>query len=265
MAEAGSGSTISVVIPCRNDAPMLAVCLDALDAQTLRPLEVIVVDNESSDDSRSVAIAHGARVVAARGGGIPNATAAGMDAARGEIIARLDADSRPAPDWLERIDADLQSGTGWSAVTGTGEFYGTTPLLAWAGRVLYLGGYFHAVGAMLGHPPLFGSNVALRRGTWRRMSPLVHRDRADIHDDLDLSIQLAPDMTVLYDPALHVGVSGRQLATWSSFRRHLAWSASTFALDGKERSLRGRRRMRREIARSPGRAVPQTDPSDQRP
>ena len=130
------------MIPCRDDAAMLAVCLAALAAQTLLPFEVIVVDNGSIDESRSVALAAGARVVAAHTGGIPNATALGLDASRGEILARLDADSRPAPDWLERVAADLCDPDGWSAVTGTGEFYGTRRLLAWAGRVLYLGGYF---------------------------------------------------------------------------------------------------------------------------
>lgn len=238
--------SISVVIPCRDDAIMLASCLAALAAQTLPPLEVIVVDNASVDSSRSIAVAAGARIVMTQEGGIPNATALGLDAARGEILARLDADSRPAPDWLERVAANLNDPDGWSAVTGTGEFYGTNRLLAWAGRVLYLGGYFHAVGAMLGHPPLFGSNLALRGSTWRRMSPVVHRDRTDIHDDLDLSIQLEPEMTVLYDPQLRVGVSGRQLASFSSLRRHLAWSMNTFALDRQQTPLAVRRRRRRE-------------------
>jgi glycosyltransferase involved in cell wall biosynthesis len=246
MTGTGEPSTISVVIPCRDDGAMLAVCLAALAAQTTPPLEVIVVDNGSVDDSRRVAEAAGARVVEAGGGGIPNATAVGLDAARGEIIARLDADSRPSPDWLDRVSADLHSPQQWSAVTGTGEFYDTAPVIAWAGRVLYLGGYFHAVGAMLGHTPLFGSNCALLSSTWHRMSPRVHRARTDIHDDLDLSIQLEPDLTVLYDPQLRVGVSGRQLASWSSLRRHLAWSANTFALDHRQMPLRTRRRLRRQ-------------------
>lgn len=239
---------VSVVIPCLNDAPMLAQCLEALAAQTVQPREVIVVDGGSSDDSRAVATRAGARVVTATGG-IPDATAAGLDAARGDILARIDADSRPAPDWLQRMLDDFASPGPWSAVTGTGRFYGTSPLLAWAGRALYLGGYFHAVGPMLGHPPLFGSNYAIRRDAWSRMSPLVHRDRRDIHDDSDLSIQLAPDMAVLYDPALVVGVSGRQLGSWSSLRRHLAWSVNTFALNREAMTLRERRRRRRAWAR----------------
>lgn len=238
---------VSVVIPCLNDAAMLSQCLEALAAQTVQPSEVIVVDGGSSDGSGDVATRAGARVVVATGG-IPGATAAGLDAARGDILARIDTDSQPSPDWLQHILDDFASGP-WSAVTGTGKFYGTNPLLAWAGRTLYLGGYFHAVGPMLGHPPLFGSNFAIRREAWSRMSPLVHRDRRDIHDDSDLSIQLEPDMTVLYDPTLVVGVSGRQLGSWSSFQRHIGWSFNTFAVNREAMTLRERRRRRREWRR----------------
>ncbi|WP_426624926.1 glycosyltransferase [Leifsonia sp. McL0607] len=252
--------TISVVIPCLNDASMLAQCLAALAAQTTPPFEVIVVDGGSTDDSRRVAVAAGARVLTATGG-IPAASAAGLDAARGEVIGRLDADSRPSPDWLQRVSDDLSSDTHWSAVTGTGEFYDTGRLLAWAGRVLYLGGYFHVVGPILGHPPLFGSNFAILREEWSRLSAHVHRNGMDIHDDLDFSIQLAPDMTVLYDRALRVGVSGRQLGSWSSLRRHVVWSANTFALNRKQLPQRTRRRLRR-LRRRQSRVTDGPAPSD---
>lgn len=242
---------VSVVIPCLNDAAMLARCLESLTAQTAQASEVIVVDGGSSDGSRDVAARAGARVIIATGG-IPDATAAGLDAARGDILARIDTDSRPSPDWLQRICEDFASPGSWSAVTGTGRFYGTNALLAWAGRVLYLGGYFHVVGPLLGHPPLFGSNFAIRREAWSRMSPLVHRGRRDIHDDSDLSIQLEPDMTVMYDPTLVVGVSGRQLGSWRSFRRHIAWSVNTFAVNRHVMTLRERRRRRREWRRGEG-------------
>jgi glycosyltransferase involved in cell wall biosynthesis len=236
--------TISVVIPCRDDARMLERCLAALAAQTVPPFEVVVVDNGSIDDSRDVAVAAGARVVRVVGAGIANATASGFDAATGDLLARLDADSVPATDWIERIGLDLGSQNPLTAVTGTGDFYGTNRLLAWVGRDLYLGGYFHAVGMILGHPPLFGSNFAMPHAMWLRLRGLVHRERIDLHDDLDISLQIQPDMNILYDRRLRVGVSARQLTSWSSMRRHLAWSVSTFAINRHPTSLRARRRIR---------------------
>ncbi|TFD74986.1 glycosyltransferase family 2 protein, partial [Cryobacterium fucosi] len=70
-------STISVVIPCYNDAGFLAVCLAALAAQTRPADEVIVVDNRSTDASAAVARAAGARVVPAPAPGIWPTAAAG--------------------------------------------------------------------------------------------------------------------------------------------------------------------------------------------
>ncbi|HVL60567.1 MAG TPA: glycosyltransferase, partial [Microbacterium sp.] len=50
-------STISVVIPCLDDADFLAACLEALARQHRRADEVIVVDNGSPDASVEVALA----------------------------------------------------------------------------------------------------------------------------------------------------------------------------------------------------------------
>ena len=94
------GPSISVVIPARNDAIALEGCLQALQYQSLAPLEVVVVDNASSDATAEVARRYGARVLVEEQVGIPQAAAAGYDSARGDVIARLDADSRPGAGWL---------------------------------------------------------------------------------------------------------------------------------------------------------------------
>src|SRR5690242_15201810 len=46
--------TISTIIPNHNDAPALARCLSSVFAQTKPPLEVVVIDDASTDDSRAV-------------------------------------------------------------------------------------------------------------------------------------------------------------------------------------------------------------------
>src|SRR5690242_20707866 len=96
---------IAVVVPVRNDAEALEACLGALERQTRLADEIVVVDNGSTDGSARVAARHGARLVRTDVPGIPGATAAGFDSANGDVLVRLDADSRPAVDWLERISA----------------------------------------------------------------------------------------------------------------------------------------------------------------
>lgn len=91
---------VSFVVPARNEAGVIGLCVDSLQRQTLYlPFEVIVVDNGSSDDTAAEARAHGARVVAAPSPGLANARQAGLEAARGEFLIYVDADTRLPPGW----------------------------------------------------------------------------------------------------------------------------------------------------------------------
>ena len=116
-------ATISVVIPTRNDADMLAACLSALAGQTRPADEIVVVDNASTDNTAAVCAAAGARRIAVELPGIAACTAHGFDEARCELIARLDTDSIPPADWLERVEAILEKAGPLSAVSGPGDFY----------------------------------------------------------------------------------------------------------------------------------------------
>lgn len=242
-------AVISVVIPALNDSAMLALCLDALAAQTRPADEIVVVDNGSVDDTAEVARRAGARVVTEPQRGIPAATAAGFDAARGSIIGRLDADSRPAPNWLAEIETRFDADPGLSALTGPGEFYGANRAVRRLGEVLYIGGYFWSMGWLLGHPPLFGSNFAISASAWTRIRETCHRDVRELHDDLDLSFQFGPGMRIEYDRELNVGVSARPFGSLKGLGRRLYWAYTTVATNGRERSLLARRAARKEWER----------------
>jgi glycosyltransferase involved in cell wall biosynthesis len=238
--------SISVVIPVRNDSEMLGNCLRALKRQTRPADEVIVVDNASTDDSAAVALAAGARLVSEPLRGILQATVAGFEAATGDIIARLDADSVPPVDWLERIEATLAAAPPPAAVTGPGDFYDTGALGARLGRLLYIGGFFWSMTAWLGHPPLFGSNMAIQAAIWGRMRHRVDTTLSAVHDDLYLSFRVEPDTTVIYDPTLRVGISARPFRTWRGLGRRLGWAWRTLWLNSKNPSPRQRRAIRRQ-------------------
>ena len=246
-------ATLSVVIPSLNDAEMLRHCLAALAAQTRAPDEIIVVDNGSDDDTAEVARAAGVRVVTEPVRGVLRATTAGFDAAQGEIIGRLDADSRPAPDWAARIEERFDADPTLTALTGTGTFYGGSPFWHFVGHHVYLGGYLFVFRGVIGHIPLFGSNFALRRDAWHAIRPRVHVDDPRAHDDLDISLVLPPEAGIEFDPRLSVQVSARPFETWAGFGRRASWAFHIVGVNLRERSwprrvaegVRGRRDRRR--------------------
>lgn len=217
--------TLSVVIPVKDDAVALRSCLVHLDRQTRPAWEVVVVDNGSTDDSAAVAVAHGARVVPESSPGIPAAAATGYDAARGQVIVRCDADSLVPPGWLEAVARSFEADPELDAVTGTGAFYDVPRWRAALVGGLYLRTYYAAMHAAMAHPPLWGSNMALRRSAWLAVRDAVNRTDPESHDDVDLSFALGPGARIRYDRALRVRVSGRSLTGAAQGRRRFdrAW------------------------------------------
>ncbi len=234
---------ITVVIPCRNDGDFLELCLEALSAQSHPVSRVIVVDNGSTDDSAEVARRHGATVVEESMVGVWPAAARGYDEAMADadIIARIDADSRPHPDWIAQLVRAFVADPGLGVLTGGAEFYGGSTLTNYLGEHWYIGGGHYWIKKWLGIPLVFGSNFAMRTRVWQRVRDQVDRTNPRIHDDLDLTIRLRPADGVRYDPQLRMPVSARPVQTVSGLSRRVWRVATTFAASWPE-GARWRRR-----------------------
>ncbi len=229
-------SRITVVIPCWNDAEMLDHCLSALSRQTRPADRILVVDNGSTDESVDVARRHGADVVHEPLRGIWPAAARGYDDARADadIIARLDADSRPHRDWIERLERAFVADPRLGVLTGGAEFYGAGPVVRYLGEHWYIGGGHFWIRVFLGIPLVFGSNFAMRRRVWERVRDRVDRTNPRIHDDLDLTIRLRASDGVRYDPELRMPVSSRPLVTQRGLWRRIWRVVPTFAASWPE-------------------------------
>lgn len=233
---------ISVVIPVKDDELYLERCLEALHRQTRSADEIVVVDNGGSAMTAQIAAWWGVRCVREPRPGITAAAAAGYDAATGEVIARLDADSVPAQDWVERVAQAFADQPTLDAVTGPGDFVSLPAPLRRIADVAYMDAYFAVFGRVAGHAPVFGSNFAMRRQLWLEVRGRTHRSDTMVHDDLDLSLCVAPETRVRLDRSLHVAISSRPFVDPRGFARRIRRAVHTVAVNRRMLVERPRRR-----------------------
>jgi len=98
---------VSVVIPAFNAEKYLAAAIDSVLAQTTLPLEIVVVDDGSTDGTAAIARSYGGivRCISQENRGLSEARNRGMREAAGDVIALLDADDL----WLpEKLQAQIE-------------------------------------------------------------------------------------------------------------------------------------------------------------
>lgn len=117
---AAQALTVSVVIPVYNAGRYLERCLRAISRSTIRPLECLVVDDGSTDDSPAVAQAHGAKLLFTGGRtGPAHARNLGAKHARGSLLFFLDADVCVHPDAIARVLEDFAADPTIDGVVGS--------------------------------------------------------------------------------------------------------------------------------------------------
>jgi len=101
---------ISAIVCTRNRADILRHAIDSLVAQTLPPdeFEILIIDNGSTDDTRSLTERYAERhrnvsYVAEPRLGLSNARNTGLGAARADVVAFIDDDATAGKTWLEKI------------------------------------------------------------------------------------------------------------------------------------------------------------------
>lgn len=178
---------ISAIVCNYNGAAYLDGCLASLTAQNHPRFEVIVCDDGSTDDSVAIARRHPVRLLGLPHGGLARARNAGIEAARGEVVAFLDADAEAEPHWLAQIWRLLDrlgiEGTGgpnlpfpdagWQERTVSGAPGAAIPVVTPEGECTHLA----------------GCNMAFRRDTATRLGGFNPMFTA-AHDDVDFCARL---------------------------------------------------------------------------
>ncbi|MCC7427716.1 MAG: glycosyltransferase [Alphaproteobacteria bacterium] len=160
---------ISVVLRARNEARWIRRCLAALSLQSLAPLDMILVDNESEDETVPIARRFGARILAVSREAFSygHALNIGIEAARHEVVALLSAHCIPVDElWAEYLLANL-------ADAGQGDLAGVygrqepLPETGAADRRDLWTTFRHARLRQRGDFFFHNANAAIRRDVWR--------------------------------------------------------------------------------------------------
>lgn len=224
---------VSIVIPAYNEEHHLRSCLQAIADQTVRPYEVIVADNNSTDRTAEVAASYPfVRVVPATRQGIVHGRNAGFDAATGDIIGRIDADIMLPRHWVEHVQQFYtQPGNQQTAWSGAGYFYNVRmpQLVSFAYGLLA----FRFNKLLIGHYTLWGSNMAFTREQWQIVRTTTC-DRTDIHEDLDLAIHLhRAGFNIFYDTSIKTNAELRRVQSErQELWQYLQWWPRALRLHG---------------------------------
>ncbi len=181
---------LTVIIPAHNEEAIIASCLEALVAQTMKEgVDVIVVDNGSTDKTAEIVESFtprlNVRVVREDRLGRGSARVRGCKEATGDILLSTDADAIVPPDWVSSFVEFLQDHPNDLAVTSPPRindcsFFQNVIFNAFVPHFTRI---FNCM--FFGHPGLYGFSFAIRKEAYERSGGFSADD--DAYEDLMLA------------------------------------------------------------------------------
>ncbi|MGA2967584.1 MAG: glycosyltransferase [Candidatus Levyibacteriota bacterium] len=209
---------VSVIIPVYNEEKFIARCLEALQDQTEKADEIIIVDNNSKDKTVKIAQRFPVKIISERKQGLTFARNLGFDTAYGDIIARIDADTEVPPNWIKKLKKHFRNNPNLIALSGPTSFEDAK----FNHLLIVEKALITSWKTIFGHDILYGSNMALTKKAWRKVKNYICLDDKLVHEDLDLAIHLGELKTgrILFDKKFIAQVSERR---WKKAESYLEY------------------------------------------
>ena len=214
---------VSFVIPAFNEERGIAACLEKVRRACDEHCEVIVVDNNSTDATATIAAQWADRVVPCASQGISAARNAGSTEARGEWIAFVDADASLCSGWLRAArlflsEDKIDAVSGWN-------FFRERNLLLFpyfnCYNLVFFTGFL--IGLLFGKRLVVGNNLVIRRNTLISAGGFPRF----VGEDVKLSAILQRmQARTMFSPRMRVGYSSRRLRAFGFWKTMGLWIRS---------------------------------------
>jgi glycosyltransferase involved in cell wall biosynthesis len=223
---------ISFVVPAYNEEALIGGCLAAIRAEIARTAcaaEIIVVNNDSADATREIASSmSGVIVVDEPERGLVQARRAGCRAARGSLVANIDADTMLPAGWLATVLREFEQTPRLAALSGPFIHYDLPKSAQFVAAIFY----HIAFAAYLMMRFVFRSGSMLQGGNFVVSKAALdaaggfNSDFRFYGEDTDLADRLSKVGPVKFSPALKALSSGRRFAAEGLFRVGVRYAAN---------------------------------------
>jgi len=201
---------VSLIIPVFNEEKYITLCLESLEKQIEKPNEIIIVDNNCTDNTINIVKKYKKilpiKIVKEKKKGVVFARNRGFSKAKGDILARCDADSILPKNWIKKIKENFSKNK-IDGLTGPIIFYDFLLKTSFFSKI-----YLLLMKILQKGETLLGPNMAISKKIWEKIKKEVCFDEKNIHEDIDLSLHILKNNgKIIYDFNLIVYASSRRI------------------------------------------------------
>lgn len=209
-----SNPVLSVIIPAHNEEQLLHLCLERVTKQAFGlPYEIIVIDNNSTDQTAKIARSWHVRLVSEKRKGASAARNRGASVARANLLVFIDADCIVPYNHLATIWRKFSADETLDGLAGPYVYYDAGPFQRWLTDDLNSQSVLHGFYKNLfGLQTFISANFAIRKHIYRNVGGFDETITDVIEaDDAEFACRLAKNgHRVLFDPALKILSSARR-------------------------------------------------------
>ncbi len=225
---------LAFVIPAYNEEALIGKCVESVLAEVKRSgrqVDVVVVNNNSTDRTRQIAASYaGVRVVDELQKGLVSARDGGFRATTAELVANIDGDTIVPEGWIDTVFAEFEKDDKLVCLSGPYIYYDLGAwdqflvamfyVLTWL--IYVINRYILRVGSVVQ-----GGNFVFRRDAWIKAGG-YNREIKFYGEDTDVAVRLSKVGKVKWTYGLKMKTSGRRLAEEGVFKVGMTYTLNFF-------------------------------------